>query len=33
MELDKLLATDKITALCQTKMAPKYHIKRYKEQK
>ena len=33
MELDNLLVTDKITALCQTKMAPNYHIKRCKEQK
>ena len=33
MELEKSLVNDKITALCQTNMSPKRHMKRYKQQK
>ena len=33
MELEKSLVNDKITALRQTNMSPKRHMKRYKQQK
>ena len=33
MKLEKSLVNDKITALCQTNMSPKRHMKPYKQQK